>query len=218
MDDVLNQNILDELAISYATDKSSRFHNYTHVYNMIFNSIKDKNLTVLEIGVLNGSSVKMWSDYFKNSKIVGIDVDELCKNYITNKIAIEIGNQTDINFLKYIKNTYPDIDILIDDGGHTWHQQKTTFIDMFPHIKSGGYYIIEDLTTSYLKGTVWDTNEESTVDFLKRIVDDVNLNGKSIVGTLEADVSKLNIYELSIEYILFYKGICIIKKRDHELI
>lgn len=210
-------NELDILALKYNTDKSSLFHDYTNVYEWNFSKYRNDPITFMEIGVLNGSSIKMWNEYFPNAKIIGIDVDLDCKKFETNNVHIEIGNQTDLNFLDSLVNKYKTFDIILDDGGHTWKQQKTTFTHLFPHVNNGGYYIIEDLSTSYLKGSVWDTNEPSTIEFLKDIVDDINLNGKSIVGTKELSGKIINIYENSIEYCIFYKGVCIIKKREIPL-
>lgn len=207
---------LDELAISYNTDKSSLYHDYTKMYNFIFRDLREEKLTLLEIGVLDGASINMWHDFFQNAQVVGVDVDPRCKAYAKGRIHIEIGNQTDPGFLNGLAETYL-LDIIIDDGGHAWNQQKTTFKHLFPHLNNGGFYVIEDLTTSYLKGSVWDTGGRTTVEFLKRLVDHTNLNGKSIVGTKELAGKEINYYESTIEYMLFYKGLCIIKKRREPL-
>lgn len=210
-------NDLDNIFIKYGTDKSSLFHNYSEAYSIIFQKYRHKKLNVLEIGVLDGNSIKSWEEYFVNSIIIGMDIDIKCKQYESDRIVIEIGNQTDIEFLKSISEKYKGFDIVIDDGGHTWHQQKTTFKTLFEYLNPGGIYVIEDLSTSYLKGSVWDTNEETTVEFLKRILDDLNLNGKSICGVKEVSNKVLNIYEKWIEYMFFFKGLCLIKKRENSL-
>lgn len=210
-------NELDKLAIKYNTDKSSLFHDYTKIYDFVFKDLRYQKHKLLEIGVLDGASIKMWSDYFNNSLIIGMDVDEKCKIFETDKINIEIGNQTDLLFLDNMIQKYQNFDIILDDGGHTWFQQKTTFKHLFKYVNPNGFYIIEDLSTSYLPGSVWDTNEENTTNFLKSLIDDVNLNGKSIVGVKEIKDKVINYYESTIEYVLFFKGTCIIKKREFYL-
>jgi hypothetical protein len=45
-------------------------HPYTLYYNSIFNHIKNYYLNILEFGILKGSSLLMWKEYFYNSKIV----------------------------------------------------------------------------------------------------------------------------------------------------
>jgi hypothetical protein len=210
-------NILDDIAIKYNTDKSSIFHNYTYIYDFYFSKIRHEKLKICEIGVLNGASLKTWTEYFENSIVVGIDVDLECKKYESDRVFVEIGNQTDFYFLEEIKNKYKGFDIIIDDGGHTWFQQKTTFEFLKHCLNPSGFYIIEDLSTSYLKNSVWDTNEESTVEYLKRIIDDVNLNGKCIVGTHGSETKSLNWAESHVEYITFYKGVSILNMRKKSL-
>ena len=55
------------------------------------------------------------------------------------------------NFLLEYGN---DFDIIIDDGGHTMKQQQISLGILFFAVKSGGYYVIEDLHTC---SGQWDT-------------------------------------------------------------
>jgi hypothetical protein len=50
-----------------------------------------------------------------------------------------------------VKQTIPNVDILIDDGGHTMKQQIVTFEVLFDHVKQDGVYLVEDLHPSYWK-------------------------------------------------------------------
>ncbi len=38
-----------------------------------------------------------------------------------------------------------DVDIIIDDASHASHHQQNAFVTLFPKLRSGGLYIIEDL-------------------------------------------------------------------------
>ena len=89
---------------------------YIDVYEIYFDKIKNKNLQILEIGVDKGPSLKLWSKYFQNSKIVGID-NKYIKLDIEN-VETFFGDQTDIEFLKKIINKFKYFDIIIDDGSH----------------------------------------------------------------------------------------------------
>ena len=62
---------LKKIGHLYQTDKID--HGYLEIYENYFNKLQNKNLTILEIGIADGKSLLMWSDYFKNSKIIGID-------------------------------------------------------------------------------------------------------------------------------------------------
>jgi len=65
-------------------------------------------------------------------------------------------------------------DIIIDDGGHTMNQQKTSFLNLLSLVRPGGIYVIEDLETSYLKefGGGY-LKPSSTVSFLKTFIDEL---------------------------------------------
>lgn len=150
---------LNELAAKYNTDKrpdigQNIYHGYTVKYESLFSEIRTNKMDVLEIGVREGSSHKMWEEYFENSTIYGVDnlsdpmiTEEAKRQYVetleTDRIKIFIGDQSDRDFMLSIhKNLF---DIIIDDGSHrSWHQQKTLSF-MFEKLKSGGIYIIEDL-------------------------------------------------------------------------
>jgi len=48
--------------------------------NVDFNRFRNKEIVILEIGVLQGGSLQMWKDYFGDkAKIFGIDIDPRCK-------------------------------------------------------------------------------------------------------------------------------------------
>ena len=80
-----------------STDK---WVHYFNIYNENFSKYKNKKITILEIGVFNGGSLKMWQNYFSaDSLIVGIDIISKCKKYEKDNIKIYIGDQTDLSFL-----------------------------------------------------------------------------------------------------------------------
>lgn len=146
------RNLLDELAIKYLTDKCSLRHGYTERYNCYFLPIRANRMKVVEIGVGAGASMKMWEEYFPNSQIYGIDTEHSCKDFEDSRVKVFIGDQADMGFLKrFAEQTGGNFDIIIDDGGHKVHQQLTSFMVLFKHVKQGGAYVVEDLHTSYYR-------------------------------------------------------------------
>jgi hypothetical protein len=130
----------------------NKWLHYFEIYERHFAKYRNKAPVVMEIGIFRGGSLQMWKDYFgKGAQIIGVDIDEKTKAFEEEQIHVEIGSQSDRNFLKQLKLKYPKIDILIDDGGHTMEQQITTFEEMFCHISVDGVYLCEDLHTSYWK-------------------------------------------------------------------
>lgn len=145
-------NILQEIGLSCGTDKSTHSYNgisYLDIYNRYFFEKRNDVKTFVEIGILNGSSLRMWSEYFPNATIYGVDIDPRCKSYESDRIKIFIGDQNDDDFLNSLSANIENIDILLDDGSHITNHQIKTFNILYPKVNKGGFYVIEDLTNSY---------------------------------------------------------------------
>lgn len=164
---------LDQIGLKYNTDKSSTYHNYLNLYDQYLNSIRYNENNVLEIGILNGDSLNMFTEYFEYSTIVAFDILDkrsLCGNV---RNIILTGDQSNREFL----NSFNDdqFDVILDDGSHRMEHQQISIGVLFSKLKSGGTYILEDLHTSYetyIETQVHGlslfglTNSNSTVEFL----------------------------------------------------
>lgn len=130
-------------------------HHYEDEYERHFASLRDKPIRLLEIGIggwgsieRGGESLKSWRDYFPNASIVGLDIED--KKFLDcDRITTVKGNQSNIELLNDITYVYGPFDIVIDDGSHIQSDILTTFKTLFPLLKPGGIYIIEDLETAY---------------------------------------------------------------------
>lgn len=141
---------LDDIALRTGADKGSHFHNYTEIYAKYFGPIKEKPIKFLEIGIYKGASVKLWEEYFKNADLHFMDITFQYAEYYSARSHYHLCNQESIPELeKFIQEAGGEFDIILDDGGHTMSMQITSLTKLFPHVKSGGMYIIEDLHTSY---------------------------------------------------------------------
>jgi len=143
---------LKELASKYDTDKQIS-GGYLDNYSKYFSPLKNNEVCLLELGVLKGGSLKLWKEYFKQGKIIGIDF-KLQDNIDEERIKTYEGRQEDTDFLDKISNiNAPEgYDIIIDDCSHYGNLTKASFWHLFNnHLKSGGIYVIEDWGTGY-----WD--------------------------------------------------------------
>jgi hypothetical protein len=167
-------NVLDEIAIKHGTDKSSQIHNYTEGYYSVFSQLRERELKVLEIGVFNGASLRMWEEFFPNSQIFGIDKNPDALRHQTERTKIFIGDQADETFLKAVAHATDRLDIVIDDGSHHPEHQLLGLAAFFPHLNPDGIYVIEDLCCSYLKRYGPNAglgNPGNTVEYLKGLLD-----------------------------------------------
>src|SRR5581483_7364052 len=135
---------LDALGISEGTDKGSIAMDYLRHYERILGHLREKPITLLEIGVARGASVRMWQGYFSVASIVGVDINGGAREYATERCVIEIGSQGDPDFLQTLAAKYKP-DVIIDDGSHQADHILMTFKHLYPVLSSGGIYIVEDV-------------------------------------------------------------------------
>ncbi len=132
---------------------SDKWEPYFEVYEKHLQHLKGKNIHLVEVGVQKGGSLEMWSNWLgPQAKITGIDIDEACRElkYDQSNISILIGDQGSKEFWNQVEPVLGDIDVFIDDGGHTMEQQIVTFEAIFPKLKVGSIFICEDTHTSYM--------------------------------------------------------------------
>ena len=145
--------LLTELANKYGCDRGDKHfekHNYTPIYDKLFSPIRENHVKMMEIGINDprfpGASIKMWQDYFKDLEFVGYDINPQSLLYAKDNISIFIGDQNSTKDLYMCTNLYGgEFDVIIDDGSHITDHILTSFKVLFPYVKNGGYYIIEDL-------------------------------------------------------------------------
>ena len=134
---------------------------YTDIYSKYFNSIKNNKINLLEIGVFQGRSIAMWSDYFHNGNIYGLDINltefNLFKEQLINKYVafkndnIKMYQENSLTCSPQVINELPNLDIILDDGAHTYGAQLQTFNIFWNKLNHKGYYIIEDATDKSAK-------------------------------------------------------------------
>lgn len=168
-----------KIGYQYKSDKLT-FHGYNRFYDYFLIPFRNMSINVLEIGVLEGSSINMWRDFFINGKIYGLDIN---KEYTHEKGKVFKGDQNDINVLTKITKEIGKCMVIIDDGSHVPEHQLLGFNYLFEHcLDFGGVYIIEDIETSYWqKGELYGytiksgiKKKNNIVRIFKKIVDIVN--------------------------------------------
>lgn len=173
---------LQEIGVRHGCDKFT-VHEFGPVYERYFAELSDQQLRLLEIGIGGenfdggGASLKTWEEYFPAAAIFGIDIYE--KSHLdTQRIKTLVCDQGDQAALVSLSNELGPFNIIIDDGSHRSIDTLRSFFVLFPRMVPGGYYVIEDIQTSYWPqygGTSLATDfSETTVTWIKRMVDVIN--------------------------------------------
>lgn len=142
--DICNANTegdLSSLASIYNTDKGTagpgHQHQYTIVYDQLLKDRRNEIQHVLEFGVGKGASMKMWADYFPNAHIHGLDLKKC-------RLQHPRISTHRFNALSNLETTF-SFDLVIDDASHISSHQRRMFELHSKHVRTGGYYVIEDL-------------------------------------------------------------------------
>tara|TARA_B110001452_G_scaffold198287_1_gene168235 strand:+ start:3450 stop:4271 length:822 start_codon:yes stop_codon:yes gene_type:complete len=181
--------------------QSYKFQKYFKVYDELFTPYKNKKITFVEIGILNGGSLFIWKNFFgENARIIGIDMNPECKKFEKEGFEIFIGDQSDPLFWESFFKKVGNVDIILDDGGHTNNQQVTTVTSCLKNINDGGIVVVEDTHTSYMT-EFSNPQKYSFINFSKKLIDDLNLNAYFKSNKYKYSYNK---YIYSIRY---YEGI-----------
>lgn len=115
----------------------------THGYDTIYVDRLFDGMHLLEVGVFSGASLRTWLMQYPHSRFTVIDTFERVKPEDIRELKAP-----DVTWHKCYSQVITleeEYDIIIDDGCHTHKCQLETFNNLFPYLKKGGYYFIEDV-------------------------------------------------------------------------
>lgn len=129
------------LALKNNTDKAT--HGYCPHYERFIGELRLLPITMLEIGVADGSSLRMWRDWMPKAKIYGFDVSDYhCQK--EKRITVIKGDQGEQHDLEELVKEIGGFHFVVDDGSHDSEDQKVSFTYLWPRLLRGGWYVIED--------------------------------------------------------------------------
>jgi cephalosporin hydroxylase len=177
-----NSSDLNDLAVRFRTDKWGA-HRYTQHYQRYLQQFKNDPINLLEIGIggysragKGGASLRMWKQFFPRAHIYGVDIED--KSFVdAERITTFIGDQSDPASLLDIAERIGRLDVIIDDGSHRSPHVITTFRTLFPLLRAGGIYAVEDTQSSYWPE--WQGSEDlhapaTSMSMLKALADGLN--------------------------------------------
>lgn len=198
----------------YGSDKGPNHHGYSSHYFEILKGLQYSPLVFLEIGVggyhypdRGGGSLRAWEEFFPHSHIHGIDIyDKSSMN--KGRVHTHIVDQTNKEQLENLINTIGSPDVILDDGSHINKDSIFAFETLFPRLKSGGLYIIEDTECSYWElnyfgsDNIDDLKVVTVMNYFKRLTDSFSDHIFHYVGP-KFDIKNINFYK---GFIVVYKN------------
>jgi hypothetical protein len=180
---------------------SIKHNTYFDVYDNLFSKYIGKEIIFVEVGILDGGSLFMWRDFFgKKARIIGIDLNPNAKKWEEHGFEIFIGSQSDEVFWNNFIEEVGPVDLLLDDGGHTYEQQIITTEYLISNIKDGGMLVVEDTHTSYMNG--FGPKKYSFVEYTKKMIDNINYR----FGEFKKDKAENRVWSIeSFESIVAFK-------------
>jgi hypothetical protein len=140
---------LVELVDNTKTDKNT-VHSYLELYQRLLVGKKESARNVIEVGICDGGSIKLWSDFFVNATVYGLDIMD--KSKVWNSIIkdnIILHTSTDAYNNEFFTTHFLDknikFDFLLDDGPHTL-DSMIQFIQLYSQVMTDdGILIVEDV-------------------------------------------------------------------------
>jgi hypothetical protein len=199
---------LDAIAIKHSADKSSLYHNYADRYSTYLSRYVLSPIKMLEMGIQFGQSARMWLDYFSHAAfhLYGMDIADEGK-LSDPRYTLFLCDQRNADTLPL-----PMLDVIIDDAGHYNVPMQAAFFHLWPKLKPGGIYALEDVAVFW--DSLYDPSGPDGQQWLLRLVGAVNLSGKTYHGKpIPNPKPDLTIYEREIDFVHFYRGLVIIGKK-----
>ena len=205
-----------EFLVDASKSDKINHHGYHRIYPWFLKHFKDGDIRLLEIGVHETESMRLWPAYFKKVFVHGLDIDE--KKFDGPNVKIHQVDQSSEDQLKeFARGIGEQFDIMIDDGSHVPSHQILTLETLWGLLAPGGVYIVEDIETSYwgkshIYGYEFNANraEANFISYAMKAVDAVN---SEFCGSDTFTRQPSKVYE-EVEMVTFAHNCVIIVKKD----
>ena len=209
----------DKIEGQLADPTGGKPNEYWKIYERIVSGIDaESELRILEIGVGRGGGLVSLGKIFPNSEIFGIDNNhdgDVQEAIETSGRPIFVGSQTDVQFILDVEKKAGPFDIIIDDASHVSMHQIITFETLFPKLKKGGMYIVEDTHTSYLPSYDGGYSRGTFMNYCKLLSDMLYIFWWRNIEYLHAPQIDLDIIS-NISNIAIYPNVVAIQKGESE--
>jgi hypothetical protein len=163
---------LSELAVRYGTDKGppgqETNHDYTPIYEGLLGARREEVQKVIELGVKFGASLRMWADYFPSARVWGVDVEDRTGGQFDGspQVHLLIGEATSAAVARRLtEETSGEVDLIVDDASHEPEQVRAAYRRLFPLLRRGGVYVVEDVQPVGTGHAMWICRADGDYSF-----------------------------------------------------
>lgn len=137
------------------------YHDYSEMYSKYLSNLRNNKIVLLEVGILKGTGLAIWSKYFSDIEIYGFDWDlGNINSNLDNLISLGAFQKNLPKLFQYnqlinneiwFKDNFSDIkfNVIVDDALHTDEAIINTFNEIQPYLSEDFVYFIEDNTSAY---------------------------------------------------------------------
>ncbi len=189
--------------IKYLTDQFDDF----------FRAYPIRPQSIFDVGLFGCGSLVYWFEYFHPKKIIGIDIADKSENaYFTAyrekrglqdrmKAYWNVDQADQATLQSIVRGEFGgEIDLVIDDASHGYEQTRATFEILFPFLKNGGMFILEDWA--------WGHWSEHNPGGASRGMTPLICKLLEFIGTTE--------YNAQIQSMYVCQGFCVVIKGDSK--
>lgn len=133
----------DAAALAAGTDKASAVHGYAEAYERLLRDLSVRRM--VEIGVAEGASLRMWETIYPEAIIIGVDKNPACAQY-RGRAVVAIGDiAVESASAPRPEPGQPLLDLVVDDGSHETRDVRAALDAFVPWLDPFGVHIIEDV-------------------------------------------------------------------------
>lgn len=192
---------------SQSSRPTVKLDSYCGAYDELFAPYRGRDITFVEVGISGGGSLEVWRRFLgSRARVIGIDLNPALKDVLERDgYEIFIGDQADPAFWKTFYAKVGNVDVLLDDGGHTNAQTWGTLVSSIDHINDGGLLVVEDTHASYMR-EFGNPSRRSLVSRIFGCVDEINYRSSVIpsrdryawrrLDLVEKEVVARNVYSI----------------------
>ena len=201
---------LDQIANKHVTDKGTEFsgpsrHGYAPIYETYLSKWRDHPIRLLEVGVCmentaGGQSIRTWHEYFSQALIYAFDIVDMkmIETELGDRVKFYQGDQSSRDDFKEMYKEFGSnqFDFILEDGSHIHQHQIISFASLFEYVKSGGYYILEDVTVKDIP--VCCIRNDETFEFITKLKNE-NIADSEFLTLEEKEYLENNISKIDIQ-------------------